>query len=245
MKDKDKILLRRQFFGSLFGKLAEPVVDMVDRKIKHIKRAMPPLTEFSPPPAKTYTPPPAAAPAPAPDPAMERLRLIRPPGALPEEQFLQTCERTGECIEACPASAIRPLESADPERDGTACINPDIQACVWCAEMPCMSACPTGALEIVPRERVRMGLAAPAYRHCLRSEGEDCRACLDACPIGEDAIRIDEYGAIEVNPDHCVGCGMCQMHCPAEPRAIAVYVRDGMRGALSDADAGSDGDARD
>src|SRR5438046_5020233 len=31
---------------------------------------------------------------------------LRPPGALPEQQFRETCSRCGDCVRACPASAI-------------------------------------------------------------------------------------------------------------------------------------------
>lgn len=42
--------------------------------------------------------------------AVPNRKLGRPPGALPEEQFLQTCMRCGACTQVCP---IRALKRAD------------------------------------------------------------------------------------------------------------------------------------
>jgi len=35
-------------------------------------------------------------------------RLIRPPGSLPEESFLDLCQRCGLCMKVCPTNAINP-----------------------------------------------------------------------------------------------------------------------------------------
>ena len=36
-------------------------------------------------------------------------RPVRPPGSVPEEQFLQMCIRCGECFKACPNDVLQPL----------------------------------------------------------------------------------------------------------------------------------------
>ena len=33
---------------------------------------------------------------------------VRPPGSLPEEEFLQACIRCGECFQACPNDVLQP-----------------------------------------------------------------------------------------------------------------------------------------
>ncbi|MDD5674439.1 MAG: 4Fe-4S binding protein, partial [Chitinivibrionales bacterium] len=35
-------------------------------------------------------------------------RLIRPPGAIPENQFLARCIACGQCLKACPTNALQP-----------------------------------------------------------------------------------------------------------------------------------------
>ena len=149
--------------------------------------------------------------------------VLRPPGAIPEQNFLQTCYRCGNCVDVCPAKAIRTMDAADVERVGTPFIDPDLAACVVCDELACMKACPSGALRPVASvSAIRMGLARWLGTECLRTRGQDCRICLEKCPIGGQAIRIGQAGAIEVMAAGCVGCGTCQFFCPTQPKALVV-----------------------
>src|SRR5258708_1570863 len=79
-------------------------------------------------------------------PVLSGPRLIRPPGAIPEEKFLETCLRCGRCADACPADAIELMASAPQPRRGTPRVEPSQQACVICDELACMKVCPSGAL---------------------------------------------------------------------------------------------------
>jgi ferredoxin-type protein NapG len=70
-----------------------------------------------------------------------RRQFIRPPGALPEEDFLALCTRCGKCIEAC-RTVIHPvlitesiLAAGTPRLYGSC---PQCGRCQW--------VCPTGAL---------------------------------------------------------------------------------------------------
>lgn len=147
---------------------------------------------------------------------------LRPPGALPEEQFLAACQRCGHCVEACPAHAIQFLE-AGPAAAGTPVVRPDQAPCVICDDLSCMKVCPSGALSLVETLfDICMGLAEVRLEQCVRTHGEDCRLCIDTCPLGSAAIRLDARGAIEVLDPGCVGCGVCQHHCPTAPKAIVV-----------------------
>lgn len=156
--------------------------------------------------------------------------VLRPPGALPEPDFLNTCYRCGACADSCPAKCIQLSLVADDERRGTPFIDPDIAACVICDDLACMKACPSGALKLVDRFDIRIGLAAVRHDLCVRSRGEECRVCVERCPLGETAIRVDASGRIEVvNPSNaagrgCVGCGICQHYCPTMPKAIITKV---------------------
>ena len=148
---------------------------------------------------------------------------LRPPGALAEAAFLETCFRCGNCVAACPAQAIRPLESTDDVLRNTPIIVPDLAACVVCDELACMKVCPSGALKLVDSPLlIRMGLAVVDHSVCVRSSGEDCMICVDRCPLGAQAIRVDELRRIQVLQPGCVGCGVCQLYCPTQPKAITV-----------------------
>ncbi len=149
--------------------------------------------------------------------------VLRPPGALPEAEFLRTCYRCGNCAEVCPARAIRKMSSTDTELSGTPYIDPDLSACVVCEELACMKSCPSGALKLVAqRTDIEMGLARFEPKSCLRTQGEDCTLCVDKCPIGSSALIIGSSGQVEVRERGCVGCGVCQFYCPSLPKAITV-----------------------
>ena len=160
------------------------------------------------------------------DPSRPRVRpCLRPPGALPEEAFVETCYRCGNCVAACPAEAIVRLEGVSEETDGTPYIDPEQQPCKVCEGLRCMGVCPTGALVPTPLEQIRMGLAGVLGRDCLRSSGQDCRECLEICPRGEKALRLDEREAVQLIEEGCIGCGLCQWRCPTSPSAILVIPR--------------------
>ncbi|MBI4579988.1 MAG: 4Fe-4S dicluster domain-containing protein [Planctomycetes bacterium] len=150
--------------------------------------------------------------------------VLRPPGALPEKQFLETCYRCGNCVDVCPAKAIRPLTGGDVDQTGTPYIDPDLAACVVCDELACMKSCPSGALRLIADpSQIRMGLAVVDHGLCVRSRGADCTLCVDKCPLGPHAIRLDGEGRVAVLAAGCVGCGACQFYCPTTPRAIVVH----------------------
>jgi len=149
--------------------------------------------------------------------------VLRPPGALPEREFLAACYRCGNCVDICPAKAIRSMSTDEIEQRGTPYVDPDLAACVVCDELSCMKACPSGALKLVEKpSSIRMGLARVNQSVCIRSRGEECRACVEKCPLGEEAIRIAPTGQVEVRAGVCVGCGVCQFYCPTSPKAVQI-----------------------
>ena len=90
-------------------------------------------------------------------------RLLRPPGALDESDFLSRCIRCGECMKVCPNNALQPtLTEAGLEGLWTPTLVPRIgycePSCVLCSEV-----CPTGAIwQITPREKGWVvGVGAP------------------------------------------------------------------------------------
>lgn len=153
--------------------------------------------------------------------------VLRPPGALPEADFLITCYRSGNCMDACPANAIQPLKDPDPNLSGTPVIVPSARACVVCDDLACMAACPSGALRPLAREQIHIGIAVVDPVPCVRSRGEPCVACIEHCPIGRRAIGLDAAGAVAIGAAACVGCGMCEEVCPTTPKAVRIRPHQG------------------
>ena len=152
-----------------------------------------------------------------------RDQLLRPPGALPEREFLATCIRCGKCAQSCPYGAIRIAGLLDGiETMGTPVIRPRKVPCYLC--MKCPPVCPSGALKrtLTRKEEVRMGTAIIDKKTCLAWQGTLCRSCFDDCPIFDEAIKMDDKLQPVVVKDKCVGCGVCENVCPADPAAIVV-----------------------
>ena len=144
--------------------------------------------------------------------------LQRPPGAVAEGQFLQSCTRCGDCIDACPPRAIEPApESAGPRRSGTPMIDAVRQPCVMCSDTPCISACDPGVLRLdFP---LKMADASIDQMACLPWQGQPCTLCVDHCPV-PGAITTDETGRPSIDSQRCTGCGVCVQVCPAPRPAV-------------------------
>jgi len=157
------------------------------------------------------------------------LPLLRPPGAAPEEEFLSLCCGIGACAESCPVDAIQLRPRADDPTARAPIIVPNDAACVVCEELACMNACPSGALTPVLREAIRIGHARVDVETCLAWAGIDqnCDYCVDRCPLGAAAIDMEKtvHGKGPLVKEGCIGCGVCEYFCPAQPAAIRVFER--------------------
>lgn len=155
--------------------------------------------------------------------------LIRPPGALPEPDFLALCEGGGACAKSCPAEAIRMIPREGDAGRLVPVVRPSDSPCVVCDDLSCMKVCPSGALRLVPREQIRMGRARLNLGECLAWSGFDemCRYCVDRCPMGAQALRMGEEDGrrAPIVGAGCVGCGVCEYHCPVYPAAIWIEER--------------------
>ena len=167
---------------------------------------------------------------------------LRPPGALPEDDFLSRCIRCFRCGDACPNRAIVALNE-ETGRDfsrkpgaaeaGTPVIFPRRQACMLCQGVPgeellCTAACPTGALQLVRKEaddiqeKVKMGTARIDRNICYSWNGASCGVCARACPFEGQALKIGWFERPEIDPDFCIGCGLCERACIRYPQAAVV-----------------------
>ena len=151
---------------------------------------------------------------------------LRPPGALTEVQFLETCTNCRECVDVCPYGSIRLLEE-----DETPVIDPEETPCYLCDDFPCIAACEPEALRPVGAiQEIDMGVAVVSQRLC--TSGQGCNACVAKCPT--HAIEMDFSSmAIGVDGGRCVGCGICEHICKTVNDHVAIKVIPANLGALS------------
>lgn len=71
---------------------------------------------------------------------------IRPPGALAEDEFNTACIRCGLCVNDCPYPTLNLATLKDNVALGTPFFTARKAACEMCEDIPCVVACPTGAL---------------------------------------------------------------------------------------------------
>ncbi len=169
---------------------------------------------------------------------------LRPPGALPEPEFQSACVRCGLCVRACPYKTLKLAELGDGPAAGTPYFLARSVPCEMCDDIPCVKACPTGALDhaLVDIEKARMGVANLVGRDtCLNMQGLRCDVCYRVCPLIDKAItlqmthnaRTAKHAIFEpvVHPDACTGCGKCEKACVLDTTAIRVLPLDLARGA--------------
>ena len=151
---------------------------------------------------------------------------IRPPGALAESEFLAACIRCGLCVRDCPYDTLKLAELGDSVATGTPYFEARDIPCEMCEDIPCVVACPSGALvrELTDIGEARMGLAVLIdQENCLNFLGLRCDVCYRVCPVIDKAItlervhnpRSDRHAMLlpTVHSEHCTGCGKCEKAC--------------------------------
>jgi ferredoxin len=133
--------------------------------------------------------------------------VVRPPGALAEEDFLQRCIKCGQCMRVCPTNVIQPATlEAGLEGLWTPLLNFRVGTsgcqlnCIACGNV-----CPTSAIrplsldeklgrdKFAERGPVRLGTAFVDQGRCLPwAMNKPCIVCQENCPVSPKAIYIRE-----------------------------------------------------
>lgn len=161
---------------------------------------------------------------------------IRPPGALPEADFQGACIRCGMCVRDCPYDILKLARPEDDLATGTPYFVARKIPCEMCEDIPCIKACPTGALDhkLTDINKAKMGLAALVDQEtCLNFLGLRCDVCYRVCPVIDKAITLERVHNFRtgkhtmflptVHSDQCTGCGKCEKSCVLEVAAIKVF----------------------
>ena len=170
---------------------------------------------------------------------------IRPPGAGPEEDFLGACVRCGLCVRDCPYPTLSLAEYGDEVTVGTPFFVARNVPCEMCDDIPCVKACPTGALdpELTNIDDARMGLAVLVDEEtCLNFLGLRCDVCYRVCPLFGKAITLERLHNVRtgkharfiptVHSEACTGCGKCERSCVLDEAAIKIFPMQLAKGKL-------------
>jgi len=134
-------------------------------------------------------------------------RVIRPPGALSEEEFLKRCIKCGQCMRVCPTNVLQPGGiQGGLENLWTPVLNNRIGSsgcqlnCVACGQV-----CPTSAIRpITLAEKlgtdqfadvgpIKLGTAFVDQNRCLPwAMDKPCIVCEENCPLSPKAIYTQE-----------------------------------------------------
>lgn len=159
-------------------------------------------------------------------------QLIRPPGAIPETEFLRTCIRCGECMKSCLTNTLQPClwESGfsglwTPKMELR--LAPCDQNCNVCGKV-----CPTQAIRSVSLEEkthAKVGTAILRKEMCLVwAENKLCLICDEICPYNAIVFRpVEGYRRPVVIASKCNGCGFCEQRCPVKGESAIVVVPNG------------------
>jgi len=165
--------------------------------------------------------------------------LLRPPGAT-DPDFLSQCIRCGMCIQVCPTLGLQPsLTEAGWAGIWTPVLVPRLGPCDYSCNA-CGQVCPTDAIPALNLEDKRQMVIGHAYvdrNRCLPwASGRSCITCEEMCPVSDKAIQLEDVVVFDpdgqpitlqrpyVVQERCIGCGICENHCPLSGQAaIQVY----------------------
>jgi ferredoxin len=167
-------------------------------------------------------------------------RLIRPPGVKDEQAFLAKCLRCSECMKVCPTNGLQPVQAeAGVQGIWTPGLIPRVGYCDYGCNA-CGQVCPSGAIPPLGLQEKRLaviGTASVNRNRCLPwASATPCIVCEEMCPTPEKSIRLEEVNTTNqagetvtlqrpyVLRELCIGCGICENHCPLEGyAAIQIY----------------------
>jgi Fe-S-cluster-containing hydrogenase component 2 len=96
-----------------------------------------------------------------------------------------------------------------------------------CTDLPCISACPDGAL--LPVEEltdVSMGYAILDKKKCQAYGDTFCQQCVIDCPVPGAINQVNDQPIFDKNI--CTGCGVCMRSCSTVNIPVAIKIKPQM-----------------
>jgi len=158
--------------------------------------------------------------------------FIRPPGALPEVDFLRTCIRCGECMKSCLTNTLQPcLWESGLAGLWSPKLGLRMAACEQNCNV-CGKVCPTQAirsLSLDEKNHAKIGTAVLRKEMCLVwAQNKLCLICDEICPYNAIVFRpVEGYRRPVVVASRCNGCGYCEQRCPVKGESAIIVVPDG------------------
>ena len=157
---------------------------------------------------------------------------IRPPGAVPEDDFLRRCVRCGQCMRICPTNTLQPLLFEQGlEGLWTPHLIPRRAGCDQTCNL-CGSVCPTDALReltLAEKKHAKLGTAFIDKDRCLVWEQDRlCLICDEQCPYNAIVFQWkDGFRRPVVIENKCNGCGFCEEQCPVSGTSAIIVTSQG------------------
>ncbi|MDL0089496.1 4Fe-4S dicluster domain-containing protein [Campylobacter gastrosuis] len=146
---------------------------------------------------------------------------LRPPGALDEGAFLSSCIKCGQCLQVCPYDSIKLSDISDIFGIGAPYISPENRGCYLCQALPCVLACPSGALnhEVSEVKSVFMGRAViDEISPCFAFKNQNVSSVNLKKAKNELTRNLNEKLSQSVGKI----CDLCVQFCPLEDKAIKI-----------------------
>lgn len=138
---------------------------------------------------------------------------LRPPGAILEEEFMARCIKCGQCVQVCPYHCLKLLGITAIFSIGTPHIVANERGCYLCNALPCILACPSGALDhhINEPKKVKMGIAQIKNpTSCLAFNGKK----LNKVNIKIAQNTMEESLNLNLSSRDNKECDLCVRFCP-------------------------------